>query len=351
MSRTTPTPTLTVALAAGALLLAGCSAGQPGRLPPTASTTASPTLAAQAQTPTASPTQLPPGVLASIPLDSGSAPSIAAVGFGAVWVGAHRANTLYRINPARGTVQRIDLGQSTCGPIRVGLGRVFTGACDGSTKTMVVNPATNQVVASFDGGEAYGFTPGVIWTGDPNGNRTLLLDSTTYKVITTLPVPGIEGLLVGGYVWVADENLDGVYDGTIAKIDPASHKVVQHVRTEPTGPYMYMTYSDGALWLHGAGDGFLIRVDMATGRSGIVMETGVSDLSDFGDQPLVSGQGSLWVRASASTVEQLDGRTGALVGSYPADPQSPGGWPAVGFGSLWVVNFDSDTVWRVRTRT
>jgi hypothetical protein len=43
--------------------------------------------------------------------------------------------------------------------------------------------------------------------------------------------------------------------------------------------------------------------------------------------------------------------TGRLIRRYPADPRGDGGFPAVGFGSLWVVNFHTDTVWRVRTGT
>jgi len=338
--------TITAALAVVALTLVGCSStGETTSPTQTAPAPATP----RTQPAMTSPTQLPAGVLASISLDLYAAPAPVGVGYGSVWIGTHRANMLYRVDPSTGTVQRIDLGQSTCGPIRFGLGRVFTGWCDGSTKEMVVSPTTNQVVGSFESAEVFGVSPGAIWASGPNGDRTVRLDPKTYRVVATVPAPGIDGVVGGGFVWVADDSLDtGAYNGQIAKIDPATNKIVQHIRTRSVAAGVYMAYSGGALWLHGPGDQFLIRVDTATGRSMLVFDTDIIDLTSFSDQPLIAAMGCLWVRASSSVVDQLDGRSGELIRSYPADPQGNGGFPAVGFGSLWVANFDTGTLWRDR---
>ena len=72
------------------------------------------------------------------------------------------------------------------------------------------------------------------------------------------------------------------------------------------------------------------------------------ELTDFYDDPVVYGLGSLWVRSASRLVLRLNPKTGAVIGHYPADPLANGGWPAAAYGSLWMANFDTDAVWRVR---
>ena len=55
----------------------------------------------------------------------------------------------------------------------------------------------------------------------------------------------------------------------------------------------------------------------------------------------------LWLRVDTSHVLRLDERTGKQTGEFPADLNANGGTLALGFGSLWVANFDTDSVWRV----
>ncbi len=75
-------------------------------------------------------TALPDGVLASIPLHAGDAPSAIAIGYGSVWVETHRGTTLDRIDPTSNEVSAsIDVGQQSCGApgigFRAGLGHIL----------------------------------------------------------------------------------------------------------------------------------------------------------------------------------------------------------------------------------
>jgi YVTN family beta-propeller protein len=293
---------------------------------------------------------LPSGVLASIAVDKGSAPNPVATGFGSVWVATHRSNTLYRIDPQTDKVSaRIDLGQSTCGPIAIASGRVWTGFCDDSTKELAVDPTTNQVVGSLQASEVIGDLDGSLWATSVDSTQLLEVDPTTLRTKLAIAAPGDEGVIGGGYVWNADENVDtNAYSGVISKVDPATGAVLAQLHTPTTDLGMGMVYDDGLLWLKGPADKFLVRVDTSTGESTEVMLAGFAQMTDFGDDTPVIASGSLWVRTASGVVSRLSPSTGEPSATFPGDPNAQGGEIAVGFGSLWMSNFDSDTVWRVR---
>lgn len=290
---------------------------------------------------------LPDGVEASISVGQpGAAPVPVVVAYGSVWVGAHRAGQLYRIDPDHNTTTVIVLGQNVCGPLRAAADHLFAGWCDGSDQTKVVDPATNTVVASMTASEVFGLADGALWAGSNDGLELLKIDPSTYRTVATYPVAATEGVVGDGRLWVAGElGSDGEYHGVIDEIDPATGAVVATIHTPTTSQAMMMGYVDGVLWLHGSADPFLVRVDTSTGDSTQVALTS-DHPSYFEENPPVVGMGSLWLRLSPSTVARLDPRTGTQLGVYPADPAGGGGYPAAGLGSLWVANALRDTVWR-----
>ena len=61
------------------------------------------------------PLRLPPGVLAILPVEPGSAPGTITTAYGSVWVAALRAHYLWRIDPRTDKIQAsIDIGIGTC---------------------------------------------------------------------------------------------------------------------------------------------------------------------------------------------------------------------------------------------
>jgi hypothetical protein len=68
--------------------------------------------------------------------------------------------------------------------------------------------------------------------------------------------------------------------------------------------------------------------------------------AEWGDIPIVSGAGSVWLRTSDPKLDRIDPATGRVRATYPAANAGGGGGLAVAFGSLWVENAGSDSVWR-----
>jgi hypothetical protein len=52
------------------------------------------------------------------------------------------------------------------------------------------------------------------------------------------------------------------------------------------------------------------------------------------------------MRTSDSRIDRIDTASGRVLATYPADGGGGGGGLAVAFGSLWVDNAGSDSVWR-----
>ena len=351
---------LTLALAAcGGSAPAASSNGSAAAAAPSAPASLTPELSSPTATAPGSPpsslsaTALPDGVLASIPLHAGDAPSAIAIGYGSVWVETHRGTTLARIDPTSNKVSAsIDVGQQSCGSPGIGFGRVWVTSCGDSAKTVVVDPATNQVVGSFEGGGlSMVFTGDALWIPDHATGHLLEIDPTSYKVRKDFgPSPtGAPAFVLasGGFIWVV-EIAGGHLGGTFAKIDPATGKVVSRLTVADPGAFTYVTADFDHLWLKSSDNDKLLRVDPTSGDVTTFAIPGFVALSDLYDIWPAAGLGSLWLRMSAGVVSRVDPNTGKVIGTYPADPAGGGGYPAVGFGSLWVANFATDTIWRDR---
>jgi streptogramin lyase len=188
-----------------------------------------------------------------------------------------------------------------------------------------------------------------VWAASDDGSKLERLDPSTYQVLATIDAPGEEGVVGGGYVWVADSDPDsGIYNGTIFKVDPQTSQIVATLHTPETYLDVYMDYDEasGSIWLKGDNDHWLTALNTTTGVSRKIPLAPYSALTDFSDDPPTSGLGSIWVRTADDTVSRIDPQSGAITARFPATGK--GGWPVVGFGSLWVANFDDDSVWRVQ---
>lgn len=340
-----------VLVTAAALLLGACGAtppseqtgASPAALP--AASTASPSVAS-----TPRPTALPEGVLASIPLEAGSAPSAVVAGFGSIWVESHRGTLLYRIDPSTDKViAEVDVGQESCGMPGIGFGRVWLMPCDTGTRTMIVDPGTNQVVGSFEGGSGgqMAFADGSAWTTSRTLDGTFLrIDPTTLKTTSTMSAGQGDDSIVAGasFLWLTDSTSSG-----ISKADPVSGRVVATISSPNAGRYAWLTFAFGSLWLKGADNPDLHRIDPASGKATTYTIAGwTGGLTQLYEIFPAEGLGSLWLRIANGSVVRVDPTDGRVVATFPADPAGGGGWVAVAFGSLWVANFGSDTVWRVR---
>jgi streptogramin lyase len=341
-----------VAVLAAALAVTACSS-------PTSPTGSAP---AASQTPSASytpdltpavaavPSTLPAGVLAIIPLQLGAAPFAVTAGFGSIWVPTHRANNLYRINVRTNRVAAtIDVGEECDRPF-LGFGLVFT--CSDSSAD--VNPASNQVVATHGGG--FAVVDGVPWGAGPLS--LVRLDPKTWKVTRTVHVdanprhvsdPDTVATFGDGAFWVINwGDDDGIFGGALVKVDARTGRILHVYQPPDPGGAADIQFADHAVWIKGDDSGRLVKLDARTGRTTVYNLPGFQSPSDWNIVGIGLGMDDLWIRVSSGVVLRFDPATGRVVGHYPADPNSGGGFVTVYDGSLWEANFDTDTVWRVR---
>lgn len=286
---------------------------------------------------------LPPGVAAQFA--TAGFPAHVTAAFGSVWASAHRATVLYRINPRRNRVaRRIIVPFNSCLPIGKGAEQIWVSACSMTTRTAEVSPRRNAVTAVRDG-KPYVAAGSSVWT-IRRGEVVRLGPSGTVTGRVSVPSAYIVGFGLGS-AWVTDA------EGLVTRIDAESMSVVAAIPlpgygvdgSQPGGGYRYggqLAFEAGAVWVTGPNG--LYRIDPATNRAARY-DIGIRDLSQWGDLCVVAARGSLFVRTKDTEVVRVDPATGGVVDRYPAG--GGGGCIAVGFGSLWVANFATHSVWRI----
>ncbi len=334
---------ITARLAVAVALLAGCDSGG-GRQAPTdpPRVDAGPGHGAVPPKPPIGLERLPPGVVAAI--RTPGFPVAIGFGHGSVWVAAHRATTVYRIDPQTNRVQaRIDVARESCGRVRVSGDAVWVVACEDGPSTRI-DPATNQAVETTDSGV---FPPlaaaGRLWQVRSDGLRSSLtrLTPRTPKATARIrvgPLPG-PGLAAFGAVWVPAS------DGTITRVD-TTHARARVIALGAADTDLLLARAAGAIWAADGLDGSIWRI-APRGRARRT-SLRVRPPSLFYDIGLAGGRGRLFLRSGDTRVLEIEPRTMRITARYPAT--GAGGHVGVGFGSLWVANAGEDSVWRIRLR-
>ena len=339
-----------VAAITTAALAAGCAHGHPRRSSGSPST---PRVGPSVTQGLAPPT-LPAGVLASIAVHTGDAPTAAAPGFGSMWLAVHRGANVYRINPSNNKIiASIEVDDPACCVPVVAGGRVWAGV-------HAIDPTTNRVVATIpEPGPATVLlaVDNIPWAaGSPYGLQRI--NPRTGAIMQTFHVnanlrhvsnPDIEAAYGDGALWVivvADS--DQTFGGAVVELDAHTGHIRHAYKVPDPGGYADIQFLDHAIWLKGDDDGRLVKLDDRTGRSTVYY---LPDFAPFdGSYPhtIAIGLGDLWVRMNSGLVVRFDPKKATVTGQYPADASAGGGFPSIGFHSLWLPNFDTDTFWRVR---
>ena len=180
------------------------------------------------------------------------------------------------------------------------------------------------------------------WAGGPAGlpgNSVGLIDSAGGRVGAAVAVGSPDGLAYGdGSVWAVNGT-----GGTVSRIDPATHAVVQQI---PVGVNpAAVTVADGDVWVTNSGDGTVSRINAAAGA--VVQTIPVGNVPDA----IASGPSGIWVADQGdATVDRIDPATGDV--TMPDIPV--GGLPdgiAVGPDAVWVANGQDGTVTRIDPAT
>ena len=140
------------------------------------------------------------------------------------------------------------------------------------------------------------------WAGEPAGlpgNSVGLIDSAGGRVGAAVAVGSPDGLAYGdGSVWAVNGT-----GGTVSRIDPATHAVVQQIRVgvNPAA----VTVTGGDVWVTNSGDGTVSRINAAA--NAVVQKITVGNIPDA----IASGPSGIWVANQGdATVDRIDPVTG-----------------------------------------
>jgi DNA-binding beta-propeller fold protein YncE len=314
------------------------------------------TACASAGKPASSPTPSPGGglprqVQAAIRTDHG--PSELLVGTAFLYVGAHRGGTIQRIDPATnrvtGTVAvggQLELENSTSlgGLAAIDEGTTSLWACSNTDGVLhQVDPRSLRVTAGLsadcDGGTRtrVGDT---LWAAPGAGRKPILVVHVrTGKVVRRIAI-GDAG------------------PGWGAAVSAGGHVVLgSHLATPvlTTGGRVLRRSATRTPWIVGTGgrlyrlplDGTVAELDPATLTVVRTFRASAHVVED-GDPRLVADDaGHLYYRPTSTAVFRIDLADGAVTPLLDLPHGQAVTGMAWAFDSLWVTNFDDDTVWRI----
>jgi DNA-binding beta-propeller fold protein YncE len=320
-------------------LLAGCGASATATPTSHASRSARPTAAAR-----------PEQLQASIDTDHG--PATLVIGKHAVFVAAHRGGTIQRVDPSTnritGTVAvggQLQLEDSTTSGGLASIDEDTTPlwTCtntDGALNQVDAHAmrVTAMVPAHCDGGSRTRIGTTLWAVPGPDTDELLILDLKTGKVLHHEPigtggewgaaVPAGGRVLVGAGAATPSLSLAGKQLGLLAVATPW---------ITSTGGRLYRLPQDGTI----------DELDPATLATRRTFHVPVH--TNDGGQLVADDSGHLYYRSDVTHVFRIDVATGNVtpfatlpIGEVPTAM-------AWGFGSLWVTNFDADTLWRLDT--
>ena len=154
-----------------------------------------------------------------------------------------------------------------------------------------------------------------------------------------IDVPGFADFLAvdGDSVWTTN-------DGRVERWSRKG-KIAGVPMSKPCGA---MAILDGSLWVADCKENALVRIDTQTAQKTATVNTG---LASTGELNVVAGAGSIWVASDnvAGKVSRVDPATNAVIATITV---SPGTWYlAFGFGSVWAVSSQSQTIQRIDPAT
>jgi len=319
----------------GALVACGGSPATTGSQHPTPTVSVSPSLPRQVQ--------------AVISTDHGPADLV--VGRDALFVGNHRGGSIQRINPATNRLtatvtvggQLVLESSTTWGGLpSVDEATTWLWACSNTDGVLhQVDPRTMRVDATVkaqcDGG--WRTRVGNALWAVPGGDATSLLvvDLRTAKVVRRVPLgdpgPGWgPAVIAGGHVFIG-----------AAERTPELSRAGRLLSRLPVST-PWLTSAGGRLYRLPE-DGSLAELDPQTLA---VVRTFVLPPHHDVDPLLVGdGAGHLYYRPDTMHVFTLDLGSGAVTPLLTLPSAETPTSMAWAFGSLWITNFDDDTVWRV----
>jgi streptogramin lyase len=247
-------------------------------------------------------------VAGTVALPAGS--RLAAVGQGSLWLVNDAAGTVSQADPGSGTIlQTVPVGavQEKSHPHQEGLRLALDGDAVwvARLQTEVVRidwaraTITRRFTLGIPGSSSYDLIAagGGVAIADAPQQDAALLDPQTGKV-TTVPLGGtLAGVAFGaGSFWVSVE------DYTLARIDPASRRVIATVRLDGQHLPGAVIVGGDAVWVFASG--LLQRIDPAANQVVHTLQVGPQEVEAG---RLAAGAGAVWLSdATARTLLHID---------------------------------------------
>jgi YVTN family beta-propeller protein len=180
---------------------------------------------------------------------------------------------------------------------------------------------------------------GSVWVTNYNDGTVSRIDPATHAVEPIEVESTPTGIAVGAdAVWVTNS-----YSGTVSRIDPADDKVVGTIAVGngPSG----VAVGDGSVWIANSSDGTLSRINPLSDTAEMIPLGGATEATG-----VAVGEGPVWVSDAADgRVLRVDPHTNRVTGSI-----NVGSGPSaitVGYGSVWTTNNLDGTISRINPQT
>jgi virginiamycin B lyase len=260
-----------------------------------------------------------------------------------VWISNKPKDSLTRIDPKTNKiVDTIPVGKAPCAGLAIAFGSIWTPNCGDQTLSRI-DLKTAKAVATIPTG--IGDSEGNIAAGtdsiwlltDTNGTLARF-DPATNKIVAEVYIaPGSYVAAFGeGALWITstEKNL-------LTRVDPHTHLVVE---TIPVGPSpRFLAIGEGSVWTLNQGDGTVSRVDPKTNKVAATIEVGVP--GEGGD--IAVGEGSVWVTSFDFPLSRIDPASNKVVQQFVGEG---GDAVRVGHGSVWLTNLKGQKLWRIDPR-
>lgn len=213
---------------------------------------------------------------------------------GSLWTGNYHRGVVYRVNRDTGAIEaEIPVGNEAVN-LTVAGGGIWVRTQGGVIwEAHRIDPATNSVVATVQGGNSIAAGHGSLWFGQRGADRIIRADPITGETIAVIDVPRDHDCGVApssDSMWGSCFDPDRIV-GSVVRIDPATNEVVATIYTGAAGGGPFEV--DGRTWLSTSSPqgGAFMAIDLDTNTVEKILTVGPGFDPD---NPVIAG-GSLWV--------------------------------------------------------
>jgi YVTN family beta-propeller protein len=258
------------------------------------------------------------------------------------WVSNGPQNSVARMDPKSTTVVSVPVGKEPCSGLAAGFGSLWVPNCGDSTITRVglkdgkVQATFPLTIADSEGGVAVG--GGSFWILTDTHGTLARIDPATNKVVAEVYVPPGSFAVAFGEdaVWVTSTERS-----VVTRINQYTNVIEASI---PVGPKpRFLTVGEGGVWTLNQGDGSVSRIDPKTNKVVASIELGVPG----GGGEISAGEGSVWVTSMEYPLTRIDPSTNKVAQQFYGDG---GDSVRAGHGWVWLTHLRSGLVWRLDPR-